>query len=132
MLTHASGRRHFWSPWMHIELQEQADGVTELFARFSPSPSIWTGFMLSYIALITTAFIAGCWGCAQWLIGEPPVLLWGVVVPVVIGCALAWFSRVGQRLARGEMEELRDAVLGALDVGGPTPGGDEAPGERVV
>ena len=56
-LTIREGDRHFWSPWLHIELTEQ-DDTTHIRGRFTPHPNIWTGFAFSYFSLIVIVAFA--------------------------------------------------------------------------
>jgi hypothetical protein len=116
LVTVPRAERRFWSPWLHVDLRpvEGDAGSTDVFGRFSPAPSIWTGFMLTYIALATIAFFAAVWAGAQLTIGERPTMVWGVAAPVVIGGVMAWSARAGQRLARGQMDRLYDAMRAAL------------------
>ncbi|QKK09520.1 MAG: hypothetical protein HND58_16020 [Planctomycetota bacterium] len=86
-----------------------------LHARFSPKPAIWTGFMLSYISLIT----AGCFGlmfAASFLVIGRSAWLSLVLGCACLALALGMYAaaQVGQRLAHAQMAELRDLVHDAL------------------
>ena len=107
--------RHFWSPWMNLEFDQPADAsATVVHARFSPAPSLWTGFMMIYITLTAAAFFAAMFALSQWMMGSPPTLLWGTLA-CVLGCgAMWWVSRVGQRLAHDQMVLLREMLEGEL------------------
>lgn len=126
--------RHFWSPHLTIESQD-TDGGAVLHGRFSPRPAIWTGFMLSYIALTT----AGCFGLmfagSLMMIGHSPavaVVLTLVFLLASLGLYIA--SQVGQRLARDQMDELHALIAPALGLGpataGPTPPQESRPARR--
>ena len=118
----APEHRHFWSPWLHIDLRrvEGDEHAAVVFGRFSPAPSVWTAYMLTYIALLTIALLAGAWACAQWMLERPPTLLWGVLAPCLVAAGMVWSAKVGQRLAREQMATLRDAVERSLEgVAGP-------------
>lgn len=113
MLTVQEKDRHFWSPWLHLEVSEDGESV-EVRGRFTPHPSLWTGFAFCYFSLIVMAGFAVVWGLSQWMIEERPTALW-----VALGCAvlvglLWWSAQVGQRLARAQMEALRCAVQGVV------------------
>lgn len=113
-ITFAREHRGFWSPWLHLDLHPHEHDATRLFARFSPAPSIWTGFMLAYMALATIILICACWAFSQYLLDQPPTLLWGVVLPGAIAAAMLIAARIGQSMAREEMAALHDAVTRAL------------------
>ena len=116
MLVIPPHNRHFWSPWLHIEVHPHAEGAS-IQGRFSPNPSVWTGIMLTYIALFTLIFFASIFGFAQLMMQRSPWAL--MLLPVLlIACGLIyWGSLVGQRLANAQMHELHDAVAAVLERG---------------
>jgi hypothetical protein len=114
MLVIPPSQRHFWSPWLHLEVHEHSDGAT-VKGRFSPNPSVWTGFMLTYIALATLVFFAGMFGISQWVMDKPPSALMLAVIPLLIGIVMYWSSLIGQRIAHAQMQELYDATMHALE-----------------
>ena len=119
------GLRHFWSPWMNVEATLE-DGHTRVFARFSPAPSIWTGFMLTYIALLAIALFAGTWAGAQATMGRWPWALWVSAACIAVAGLMWWASRVGQRLAHEQMHGLRETAQAALEDPGDRPQATDA------
>lgn len=109
---------HFWSPWLHIEVESRDDGGTRVFGRFSPRPSIWTGFMCGYFGLATAGFFAGVWGASQMMLGQRPVAIWITLGCAVVMALMLWASQIGQRLAHEQMAQMQAMVgeiLGASD-----------------
>ena len=49
-------KEHFWSPQLHIEVNEIDEQHCELRVLFSPSPTVWTFFMFLHF-LVTCLFI---------------------------------------------------------------------------
>lgn len=140
MLTVSEAQRHFWSPWLNLEVEQEPGkpgGLTTVHGRFSPAPSVWTGFMLAYITLGTIGFFAAMFGASQWMMGSTPHLFWGVLACAILAAATWWFSLVGQKLAHEQMHLLRETVereLGAVpdaDIAATTrdavPTADDAP-----
>jgi hypothetical protein len=119
MLTVCEKDRHFWSPWLDMEVDENtapnAAGPVTVHGRFMPHPSIWTAFVAGYFFLATSALFTACFAYAQWATEAPPTALWGVGLSAAATAALWWSAQVGQRLARGQMEILRDVVGEALE-----------------
>lgn len=114
MISMVESERHFWSPWLHLDLRHD-DESTTLHGRFSPHPSIWTALVFGYLVLAVIAFFGAVVGYSQWLSGEAP---WGcLVIPIVAVLALlVWgISQVGQRLAHDEMVELKRCVENAVE-----------------
>jgi len=137
MLTVIERDAHFWSPWLNIEVHPDPDPVTDpesdpgserasgaasvdadlaarVEGRFSPSPAIWTGFMMAWIGLGTLAFFAAIFALAQWSMDHPPTALMLLALLAPLGAALYWVSQVGQRLARDQMHELYATLTDAL------------------
>lgn len=126
MISIDESERHFWSPWLHLEVRELED-KREVFGRFSPHPSIWTGFMMTYLAMATAIFFALMFGFSQMMIGNPPWAFSVIPFALAIAGSLWLASQAGQRLAHAEMEGLskliEDSVL-------PQPGAAESSQER--
>ena len=51
---------------------------------------------------------------SQWMLGSQPTALWAAVVCAALVGLLWWSAQVGQKLARDQMELLRDAVEGVV------------------
>ena len=113
------GRRHMWSPWLHLDVHEAEDDAqgASLFGRFTPAPSMWSAVMFSYLALGVIALGGGLFGYSQWLVAEPPWGLWLVPTCALLALLLLLFSRAGQTLAREQMGELVAVVERALTPG---------------
>lgn len=113
-LTTPAHTRHFWSPTLSLEIRE-ADGVPVASGRFNPSPAIWTGYMLTYLSLLTISLGAAMWGSAELVLGRTPWSLLFIPACIAIGLAMLWASLLGQRLARDEMAAMRRALDEVLD-----------------
>lgn len=113
MLTIPSDRRHFWSPYLHLEIHDAPNGAS-VQGRFSPNPSVWTGIMLTYIALFTLMLFATIFGFAQLMTQRSPSALLLLPLLLVICALIYWSSLVGQRLANEQMHQLHDAVASKL------------------
>jgi len=117
MLVIPPDRRHFWSPWLNIEVHSHATesaANSKIQGRFSPNPSVWTGFMLGYISLLTLVFFACMFGIAQWMMDSPPAALKLIPLFVIIAAIMYWASLMGQKIARVQMHELYDVSMAAL------------------
>lgn len=119
MLTVHKDRQHFWSPWLNLEVEQHdppthapptPDQLTTILGRFSPAPSVWTGFMLVYITLASVAFFAAMFGLSQWMMKNPPHYLWIVLICALLAALTWWFAQVGQKLAHEQMHLLRETV----------------------
>ncbi len=116
MIAVPAERQHVWSPWLFLDVHPaRGDGErTEIVGRFTPHPSVWTGFAFGYLVLALVA-IAGMVGAfAQWSLGKPPELLGLIGLSAVLAVGLFATARAGQRLAHDQMGELRAAILHAV------------------
>lgn len=119
MLVVPVADRHFWSPWLNLELieEDESPGSTHIKGRFSPNPSVWTGFMLVYSSLGVLAFLAVMFGAAQMIMGNSPWALWFLIVLGVIAGSMYWASLVGQKIAHDQMQLLYRVTLETLGAG---------------
>lgn len=111
-------RRWFWSPWLTFEFVRCEGGRCVGSGRFNPSPSIWTGFVLGGMTLLTLAMGGLVWATAEWMLGRPMQGLWLTAGASAGVCALFTASAVGQGLARSQMEELEALVRGLVERAG--------------
>jgi hypothetical protein len=107
--------RHFWSPWLMMDVQAEAD-TTHLFGRFSPHPSVWTGFAFCYLTLSVVGFFSLIFTAALHMSGSGHAWV-GLIAPLcaLIALALWWASQIGQRLAQAQMLTLRECVAAAVN-----------------
>lgn len=101
--------RHFWSPWLSVDLHPDPDG-TRITCRYGPHPSLWTAIASLYALLAFTALAGAVFGGTQALIGHPPHALWALPLAALLAVALYIGSQIGQRLGADQMA-LLDAFL---------------------
>ncbi|HED53572.1 MAG TPA: hypothetical protein ENJ00_05155 [Phycisphaerales bacterium] len=106
LFTVCEQERHFWSPWLHIDVLPEDTG-SRIRARFSPHPNIWTMYALSYLALVSAALFGACFAGAQFLLHQSPWAVWVVVASALIGLAMWISALIGQRLAHEQMGTLK-------------------------
>jgi hypothetical protein len=111
--------RHFWSPWLNIEAQENdlPNPNIHIKGRFSPNPSVWTGFMMVYSSLAVLAFLATMFAVAQLVMNNPPWALYFLIPIILIAAAMYWSSLIGQKIAHDQMQLLYRVTLETLAQG---------------
>ncbi len=114
--------RHFWSPWLNLEARShRANGsdetITHMKGRFSPNPSVWTGFMMTYSSLAVLAFLTVMFGFSQWIMGSTPWTFQLLIPILLIAGVMYWSSLVGQKLAHDQMQLLYRVTLETLAEG---------------
>ncbi|MBL0220333.1 MAG: hypothetical protein IPQ07_41500 [Myxococcales bacterium] len=114
VLTVPAAQQRLWSPWLTIDITPR-DGGSHLFARFSPHPSVWTGFAFGYLTFGVVLLFSLIFAGAHAMVGGE---LWPFQVSagalLVLG-AMWGASRVGQQLARGQMTTLRHELERAIE-----------------
>lgn len=106
--------RHFWSPQLQLEVEEQEEGSL-LRGLFGPSPSVWLLFVFFYGALGFAGTVILVIGLSQWSLDLPAGIL--LLLPV-IGFFIAMVyltARTGQKLGKDEMVRLQDFLDEALE-----------------
>lgn len=116
VLTVPAADQHVWSPWLTVELSPRGD-ATHVLARFSPHPSVWTGFAFGYLTLgVVFAVALVIAGSAALLPGGGQSwALWVAGGAALVMAGMWWASQIGQRLARAQMDTLRDELDRAID-----------------
>lgn len=109
-------QQHFWSPWLTVELSARG-AATSLQARFSPHPSVWTGFTFGYLALgLVLAVALVIAGSGALLPGGDQSWAWWVAGGAAVAMiGMWWASQIGQRLAHDQMELMRGELDRAID-----------------
>lgn len=107
---------HLWSPQLTLVLTEE-DGHTNIRARFSPHPNVWTFYVAIHALGAFGTLGAGMFGLSQHLAGERPWALYALPIAPVLA-ALVWaLAFVGQGLGAEQMYTLRRFVEEALEEG---------------
>ena len=99
-------RRSLLSPNLNLQLLEE-DGEVVLRGRFTPHPSVWTGFMAVFFTLGMIGLAGLMYGLAQLTVQETP---WALLIgPVCFGLIAFVYGAafVGQGLVQEEMYALR-------------------------
>lgn len=111
--------RHFWSPWLNLEARphQSTPPVTHIKGRFSPNPSVWTGYMMVYSGLAVLAFLACMFGFAQLIMSNTPWAFYFLIPIILIAAAMYWASLIGQKIAHDQMQLLYRVTLETLAQG---------------
>lgn len=114
MISIDETQRHFWSPWLHLEVRDDSPSQSVVAGRFSPHPSIWTAFMFSFFAIGCVTLFAGMFGVSQQMSGQSPWAYFVIPVGLIVALVLWFISKTGQKLAHAEMEQMRARVESCL------------------
>ncbi|QDU66365.1 hypothetical protein [Engelhardtia mirabilis] len=130
MLTVPPESRHFWSPFLHLHVvahrsEEGRPEPARSYVRgfYTPHPSLWSAFVMAYLASGVLIFFSAIWGLTQLQLGRSPLAFWLCGGFAAVAGALWLVARAGQRMAVEQMDLLHESVERALaEVGRVSPG----------
>lgn len=100
-------KQHFWSPQLHLEINEVDDRSSLLYGLFGPNATVWTLFMFLHF-MVTGLFIAfGIWAYTNWSLKNTYAIQLSLMLfMVVIWIALYFAGSIGKNSSKKEMHEL--------------------------
>lgn len=100
-------KQHFWSPQLHLEVNEIDSKKSILHGLFGPNPTVWTLFIFIHF-FVAGMFIAfGIWSYTNWTLGNPYGIQIGLtVLMVVVWLGLYIAGRIGRHKGKPEMHQL--------------------------
>lgn len=112
---------HFWSPQLHLEINELDEGGSRLYGLFGPNPTLWTFFMFLHFGVATFFIIFGIWAYSSAALGRPyGVQIGAMVFMVVLWFTLYAFGRAGRRKGKPQMNRLYSFMRDKLQLELPT------------
>jgi len=100
-------KQHFWSPQLHLEIDDIDEHTCLLRGLFGPSPTVWTFFMFLHF-LVACLFIGfGVWAYSNAALDES----YALQVAFMFFMVLVWFvlyfgGRWGKATGKQEMFDL--------------------------
>ncbi len=109
-------KQHFWSPELHLEINEIDDKKCLLRGLFGPKPNVWTMFMFFHF-IVAGIFIAfGIWGYSNWSLKTDYSLQLTVAAMMVIAWIGLYFAgRLGRASGKSQMHELYNFMSKVLN-----------------
>lgn len=100
-------KQHFWSPQLHLEINEIDKNSSQLHGLFGPNPTVWTLFMFLHF-MVAGLFIAfGIWAYTNWSLKTTYAIQVSLMLlMVVIWIALYFAGSIGKNSSKKEMHEL--------------------------
>ncbi|MCF6294864.1 MAG: GTP-binding protein [Flavobacteriaceae bacterium] len=97
-------KQHFWSPQLHLEINEVDENTSSLYGLFGPNPTVWTMFMFFHF-LVAVLFIGfGAWAYSNWSLENSYGLQIGVMIlMVVLWLVLYIAGQLGKKAGMDEM-----------------------------
>ncbi len=109
-----ANQRHFWSPKMHIWIEEE-DGETSLSCVVGPNKGIWNIFILFYIIAIALTIIGIILGFYQKHNHETPYYFWAVPIGLFVLFGINTAARIGQYWGKTQVSQLKSFLSMCID-----------------
>jgi len=102
-------QQHYWSPQLHLEINEKENCSSTVHGLFGPNPTIWTMFMFFHF-IVAGLFIAfAIWAYTNFTLDNPYAMqLFLTLFMVVIWFALYLIGRMGKSKGENEMSALNN------------------------
>ncbi|WP_400080706.1 GTP-binding protein [Winogradskyella sp. R77965] len=99
--------QHFWSPQLHLEINEIDESNAKVHGLFGPNPTVWTLFMFLHF-IVAGLFIGfGIWAYTNVTLGNSyAVQLFLTLIMVIIWFVLYIAGRMGKAKGKPEMYKL--------------------------
>ena len=110
-------QQHFWSPQLHLEIDEIDEHSSELRGLFGPKSSVWTMFMFFHFAVVGLFICFGIWAYSNWSLKTS----YGLQIGLMIAMIVMWFvlyiaGRLGKLKGKDEMKKLWNFIEDILDL----------------
>lgn len=100
---------HFWSPQLHIEIEDVTDLKSKVKGLFGPKPQVWTLFMFLHFFIATAFLIFGIIAYSNWSLDKSSILPIVMLVVLPIVWVLLYFvGTIGKATGKKQMDELKD------------------------
>ncbi len=110
-------KQHFWSPQLHLEINEIDKKSSLLHGLFGPNPTVWTLFMFLHF-MVAGLFIAfSIWAYTNWCLKASyavQVSLMGFMV--IVWFVLYFAGSIGKASSKNEMLELQKFMNDILKI----------------
>jgi Na+/melibiose symporter-like transporter len=107
---------HFWSPQLHIEIEEIDKNNSQLKGLFGPKPQVWSLFMFFHFALAVAFIGFSIMAYVKMSLNESytgPLIIC-ISIPV-IWVILYFLGDLGKRKGKRQMEALNDFMMEILN-----------------
>ncbi len=106
----------FWSPQLHLEINELEENGSKLYGVFGPNPTLWTFFMFLHFGVATVFIILGIWAYSSASLDRSYGIQLGLMgFMLVLWFVLYAFGRAGRHKGKPQMHELHKFMKEVLE-----------------
>jgi len=108
-------KQQFWSPQLHLEINEIDDNNSQLYGLFGPNPTVWTLFMFLHFAVAGLFIAFAVWAYANASLNTNYQLqIWGMLFMVIVWFVLYFAGSLSKSSHQAEMNALYRFMQEAL------------------
>jgi hypothetical protein len=110
-------KQHFWSPQLHLEINEVNESTSTLHGLFGPNPSVWTMFMFFHFLVVVLFIGFGVWAYSNWSLDTGyAIQLFVTLLMIVLWIVLYFGGRIGKASGKDEMHLLNNFMRKTLNL----------------
>lgn len=99
--------QHFWSPQLHLEINEEGEEKSTVNGLFGPKPNVWTMFMFFHFVIAILFIAFGIWAYTNYKLNTPfGIPLFFTLFMVLLWIAFYFIGRLGKGKGKPEMHLL--------------------------
>ena len=108
--------QHYWSPQLHLEINDETSDTSKIYGLFGPNPTVWTMFMFLHFIVATMFFVFGIWAYTNWSLEKGyAIQVFLTLFTVVIWFTLYFLGRMGRLKGKPQMHHLNDFMERTLE-----------------
>lgn len=98
---------HFWSPQLHIEIDEIDEFTSKLHGFFGPKPTVWTFFMFLHFSIGAIFIFSAIGAYSNWSLNDSYTQHISVMSLMLFFWFTLYFAgRIGRMRAKEQMRKL--------------------------
>lgn len=100
-------QQQFWSPQLHLEIDEMDNNNSILHGVFGPNPTVWTFFMFMHFLVVCVFLIFGIWSYSNYTLNLNYTLQISIMIlMLIIWIALYFIGKFGRDISKNDMSKL--------------------------
>lgn len=108
-------KQHFWSPQLHLEIDEIDEKTSRIHGLFGPNPTVWTMFMFFHFIVICLFLGFGAWAYSNWSLENSYAIQLSLMILMIILWFVLYFAgRLGKKAGMDEMHELSNFMTNII------------------
>lgn len=110
-------KQQFWTPQLHLEIDEVDSNSSLIRGLFGPNPTVWTLFMFLHFVVVGLFIALAIWTYSNSALNKDFMLqIWGMLFMVILWFVLYFAGRIGRTSNKDEMITLYNFMNSVLGI----------------